>query len=85
MLASKNTAFCCQEIGAGNIAITFKNPRYFFDNFKIQFYPQLKTIIIAGYSTKGTVYLNYLPENNYNWCNEGMFTIKKPSAIGEKF
>lgn len=77
--------FLVKEIGIGNLAITFKNPRYFAENFRIKFYPKLKTLIISGYSSEGMVHLTYIPENNYEWRNGGGFKINKPSSVGDKF
>ncbi|MDF5721791.1 MAG: hypothetical protein PUP91_15185 [Rhizonema sp. PD37] len=74
-----------KEIGTGKISITFKNPKYFADNFRIKFCSKLKTLTISGYSKEGIVHLNYLPENNYEWRNGGEYTISKPSSVGEKF
>lgn len=81
-----NTQFqiIAQEIGIGNLSITFKNPRHFADNFRIKFYPKLKTLIVSGYSTEGMVHLTYIPENNYSFCNGSGMKISKPS-VGDKF
>ncbi len=74
----------CQEIGIGNIAITFYNPKNFSDNFRIKYYVKLRTLIISGYSNERTVNLIYQTENNYSWRNESGLTINKPCSIGEK-
>lgn len=76
--------FLVKEIGIGNLAITFKNPRHFSQNFRIKFYPKLKTLIVSGYSPEGMVHLTYVPDHNYDWRNGGGFKINKPS-VGEKF
>ncbi|MBD2777873.1 hypothetical protein [Iningainema tapete] len=74
-----------QEIGIGNLSITCKNPRYFGDNFRIKFYPKLKTLIVSGYSHEGMVHLTYTPDNNYEWRNGSGLKISKPSSVGDKF
>ena len=74
----------CQEIGVGNIAITFHNSKQFSDNFRIKYYVKLETLIISGYSSERTVHLIYQATNNYTWRNECGVAIDKPSCLGEK-
>ena len=74
-----------KEVGIGNIAITFKNPKHFSENFRVKYYPKLKTLVISGYCREGIVHLNYIPDNNYDWRNGGGHVIDKPSSVGEKF
>ncbi|MBO3462537.1 hypothetical protein G7B40_028105 [Aetokthonos hydrillicola Thurmond2011] len=76
-----------KEIGVGNVAITFKNPRDFSDNFRIRFYPKLKTLTVSGYSQQGIVHFNFYAENNNNceWRNGGGSKIDRPSCVGERF
>lgn len=74
----------CQEIGIGNVAITFHNPKHFSDTFRIKYYVKLKTLIISGYSNEQTVHLIYQATNNYTWRNECGVAIEKPYSLGEK-
>ncbi len=75
----------CKKIGSGNVAIIFKNHKYFADNFRIKFFPRLKKITISGYSKEGIFQLNYSPENNYEWQNGSNSLINKPACVGDKF
>lgn len=74
-----------KEIGIGNLAITFKNPKHFSENFRIKFYIKLRTLVISGYSSEGIVHLTYTPDDNYEWRNGYGFKINKPSSVGDKF
>jgi hypothetical protein len=74
-----------KEIGIGNLAITFKSPRHFSENFRIKFYPKLQTLIISGYYDDGMAHLTYTLNKNYQWHNGLGCKIDKPANIGDKF
>lgn len=73
-----------QEIGIGNLAITFHSPKCFSDSFRIKYYVKLKTLILSGYFNERTVHLIYQATNNYAWRNECGEAMGKPPYVGEK-
>lgn len=74
-----------QKIESDNLAITFKSQTHFSENFRLKFFPKIRTLILSGYSQKGISHLNYLPASNYNWLNGCGDKIMFPYCIGEKF
>jgi hypothetical protein len=73
-----------KKLGKDNLAITFKSETHFSENFRIRFFPKLKTLTLSGYSTAGMSHLNYMPTNNYDWFDSHGYKITAPSDIGEK-
>jgi hypothetical protein len=79
-----------QTIGNHNLSIAFKNQRNFSENFKVRFFPKIKTLTISSYYEKNMVHLvyissNYNRNNNFNWLNSKGYEINSPDCIGEKF
>ncbi len=72
------------KIGNDNLSMTFKG-RHFSENFKLRFFPKIKTLILSGYYKEGMAHLIYTPANNYNWLNGRGYEINSPGCIGEKF
>ncbi|MFH7029800.1 MAG: hypothetical protein ACHBN1_31675 [Heteroscytonema crispum UTEX LB 1556] len=72
-------------IGSDNLSITFKNPRKFSENFRLRFFPKIKTLILSGHYKDGMAHLMYIPANNYTWFNATKgYAINSPDCIGEK-
>lgn len=71
-------------IGNDNLSVTFKG-KHFSENFRLRFFPNIKTLIVSGYYKEGMAHLIYVPPKSYNWLNGKKYQINAPSSIGEKF
>ncbi|WP_341529482.1 hypothetical protein WKK05_09335 [Nostoc sp. UHCC 0302] len=74
-----------QEIGNNNLAITFKSQNHALENFQVNFFPKISTLILSGYYKQGMANLRYYPANNYDWFNSTGHKIDRPDCIGKKF
>ncbi|GAA6623123.1 hypothetical protein [Scytonema sp. NUACC26] len=72
------------KIGSENLSLTFKGKRS-SKNFRVMFFPKIKTLILSGYYSQGMAHLIYIPGNNFNWLNGMGYRITSPDGIGEKF
>jgi hypothetical protein len=73
-----------EKIGSDNLCITFK-AKHFSENFKLRFFPKIRTLTLSGYYNEGMAHLIYIPGNDYNWLNGRGYEITSPDCIGEKF
>lgn len=73
-----------QKIGNNNLILTFKSKKHFSENFRVSFFPKVRTLIVSGYCQAGMFHLNYNPANNYEWFNGNGYKITSPCDMGEK-
>ncbi|MBP5977168.1 hypothetical protein HW132_31695 [Brasilonema sp. CT11] len=73
-----------QKIETESLSVIFKG-RHFSENFRLQFFPKINTLLLSGYYKEGMAHLTYTPSNKYNWRDGRGFKISSPDGIGEKF
>ncbi len=74
-----------KDIGDDNLAIFFKSQTDVLENFQVQFFPKIKSLILSGHYKDELAHLYYYPDNDYDWFNSKGYTIARPDCIGEKF
>jgi len=72
-------------IGDDNLAIFFKSQTDVLENFQVQFFPKIKSLILSGHHKDDLAHLYYYPANDYDWFNGKGYKIARPDCIGEKF
>lgn len=75
------------KIGSNNLSITFKKEVHIGKNvnFSVCFFPQISTLTLSGYYSKGMAHLIYKPFDNHYWLNGKGYEISTPDCVGEKF
>lgn len=73
-----------QKIGNNNLILTFKSKKHFSENFRVRFFPKMKTLTVSSYCQTGMSHLNYIPAHTYDWVNGKGYKMNSPREIGEK-